>query len=186
MLLNPNKITYNEFLELDKNKEELLEFIDGEVYLQASPSTTHQRISRKLTTIFDLYFSEKDCEPFIAPFDIILPIKTTDKNKVIPDLSVICDKSGLNENNYIGVPSLIIEILSPSTAWIDISKKFHLYQTNGVKEYWIISPKNNDIQIFNLDENGFYGEPSTFYGDSVAVSTIFDDLKVNLKDLFMI
>lgn len=100
MLLNPNKITYNEFLELDKNKEELLEFIDGEVYLQASPSTTHQRISRK--------------------------------------------------------------------------------------EYWIISPKNNDIQIFNLDENGFYGEPSTFYGDSVAVSTIFDDLKVNLKDLFMI
>lgn len=185
MLINPNKITYGEFLELDKNSEQLMEFIDGDVHLQASPSTGHQRISRKLTTIFDLYFSGKACEPFVAPFDIILPIKTTDKNKVIPDLSVICDKSGLNENNYIGVPTLIIEILSPSTAWIDISKKFHLYQTNGVEEYWIISPKNNDIQIFNLDENGFYGEPSTFYGDSIAVSTVFEELKVYLKDLFI-
>ncbi|WP_342590189.1 Uma2 family endonuclease [Clostridium muellerianum] len=185
MLINPDKITYSEFLELDKNSEQLMEFIDGDVYLQASPSTVHQRISRKLTTIFDLYFSGKTCEPFVAPFDIILPVKTTDKNKVIPDLSVICDKFGLNENNYIGVPTLIIEILSPSTAWIDISKKFHLYQTNGVKEYWIISPKNNDIQIFNLDENGFYGEPSTFYGDSIAVSTVFEGLKVYLKDLFI-
>jgi Uma2 family endonuclease len=184
MLINPNKITYSEFLELDKNSEKLMEFIDGEVYLQASPSTRHQRISRKLTTIFDLYFSGKTCEPFVAPFDIILPIKTTDQNKVIPDLSVICDKSGLNENNYIGIPTLIIEILSPSTAWIDISKKFHLYQTNGVKEYWIISPKNSDIQIFNLDKDGFYGESSTFYGNSIAVSTVFEGLKIDLKDLF--
>lgn len=184
MLINPNKITYSEFLELDKDCEKLMEFIDGEVYLQASPSTGHQRISRKLSTIFDLYFSGKTCEPFVAPFNIILPVKATDQNKVIPDLSVICDKSGLNENNYIGIPTLIIEILSPSTAWIDISKKFHLYQTNGVKEYWIISPKNSDIQIFNLDKDGFYGEPSTFYGNSIAVSTFFEELKVNLKDLF--
>lgn len=184
MLVNPNKITYSEFLELDNKSENLMEFIDGEVYLQASPSTGHQRISRKLTTAFDLYFNDKLCEPFIAPFDIVLPIKITDKNKVIPDLSVICDKSGLNEKNYIGVPRLIIEILSPSTAWFDISKKFHLYQINGVKEYWIISPKNKDIQIFNLDENGFYGEPSTFYGESIAVSTVFEGLKINLKDLF--
>jgi Uma2 family endonuclease len=185
VLINPNKITYVEFLKLDKDGKELMEFIDGEVYLQASPSTGHQRISRKLTTVFDIYFSDKACEPFVAPFDIILPVKTTDRNKVIPDLSVICDKSGLNENNYIGVPTLIIEILSPSTAWIDISKKFALYQTNGVKEYWIVSPKNNDIQIFNLDENGFYGEPTTFYGDSIAISTVFEGLRVCLKDLFM-
>lgn len=184
MLINPNKITYSEFLELDKNSEQLMEYIDGEVYLQASPSTVHQRISRKLSTIFDLYFSGKTCEPFVAPFDIILPTNTIERNKVIPDLSVICDKSGLNENNYAGVPTLIIEILLPSTAWIDISKKFHLYQTSGVKEYWIISPKNNDIQIFNLDENGFYGEPSTFYGNSIAVSTVFEELKVDLGGLF--
>lgn len=184
MLINPNKITYSEFLEIDNKSEDSMEFIDGEVYLQASPSTGHQRILRKLTTAFDLYFKGKSCEPFIAPFDIVLPIKTTDKNKVIPDLSVICDKSGLNEKNYVGVPKLIIEILSPSTAWFDISKKFHLYQINGVEEYWIISPKNRDIQIFNLDDNGFYGEPSTFYGDSIAISTVFKDLRVDLKDLF--
>lgn len=60
---------------------------------------------------------------------------------MIPDISVICDKIGLNDNNYVEVPTLIIEILSPSTAWIDISKKLELYQNFGVMEYWIISPK---------------------------------------------
>jgi Uma2 family endonuclease len=42
---------------------------------------------------------------------------------------------------------------------------------NGVKEYWIISPKNSDIQIFNLDKDGFYGEPSTFYGNLTQTTT---------------
>lgn len=185
MLSNPTKMSFDEFTELDKKNEELMEFIDGEVYLQASPSVVHQRISRRLTTIFDLYFTNKSCEPFIAPFDILLPVKTSDSNKVIPDLSVICDKDGLTEKNFIGIPTLIVEILSPSTAWIDISKKFSLYQINGVKEYWIISPKNKDIQVFTLNSDGYYGEPSTFYGDNIVKSPNFEGLYVNLKGLFI-
>ena len=184
MLSAPKKMSFFEFIEFDKNNKELMEFIDGEVYFQASPSVAHQRISRKLSTIFDLYFDNKSCEPFIAPFDIYLPIKISDNSKVIPDLSVIYDKENLNEKNYTGSPSLIVEILSPSTAWIDISKKFHLYQINGVKEYWIVSPKNKDIQIFTLNIEGYYGEPNTFYGDDIAKSSIFQELSIDLKKLF--
>lgn len=74
--------------------------------------------------------------------------------------------------NYFGVPALIIEILFPSTAWVDISKKLELYQRFGVKEYWIISPKNSNVQIFSLNEENFYDEPITFYGDDIAKSKI--------------
>lgn len=185
MLPKENKISFEQFLDIESKSDKLMEFINGEVYLQASPNTLHQRISRKLSTIFDVYFSDKECEPFTAPYDIILKSKKEmSKNKVIPDLSVICDKSGLNEKNYLGVPTLIVEILSPSTAWIDISKKLELYQSFGVKEYWIISPKNSNVQIFNLNEENFYDEPTLYYKDDIAESSIFNNLNVNLKEIF--
>lgn len=185
MLPRENKLSFEAFLEMESKSDNFLEFIDGKIYLQASPSTIHQRISRKISTIFDIYFSDKECEPFVAPYDIIL--KNDDEmtqNKVIPDLSVICDKSGLNEKNYIGVPALIVEILSPSTAWIDISKKLELYQRFGIKEYWVISPKNSNVQIFNLNEEGFYNEPIVYYKDDTVKSNIFENLDIKLDHIF--
>lgn len=185
MLPEKNKVSFEEFMEIDMKSDELMEFIDGEVYLQASPSTVHQRMSRKLSTLFDLYFIDKEYEPFTAPFDIILASeRKRAKNKVIPDISVVCDKSGLNEKNYIGVPNMIVEILSPSTAWVDISKKLELYQSFGVKEYWIISPKNSTVQVFNFNEDGFYDEPEIYYENDTVVSNLFDDLNVKLKEIF--
>ena len=185
MLPEKKRISFEEFMEIDCHKDELLEFVDGEVYLEASPSTIHQRILRKLLTAFDIYFSGKDCEPFVAPFDIMLSDeKRRAKNKVIPDISVICDKSGLNDNNYIGVPTLIVEILSPSTAWFDMSKKLELYQSFGVKEYWIISPKNNSVQILTLNMDCFYDEPTNYYKNEIAESAIFTDLRIKLAELF--
>lgn len=47
--------------------------------------------------------------------------------KVQPDLIVICDKKGLKEQNYTGVPTLVVEVLSPSTASKDFTKKMELY-----------------------------------------------------------
>jgi Uma2 family endonuclease len=186
MMPEKKKISFEEFIEIDSLNNELMEFIDGQIYLQASPSTIHQRISRKLSTVLDLYFSGKECEPFISPFDIILADETKRvKNKVIPDISIICDKEGLNDKNYVGVPFLIIEILSPSTAWVDISKKLELYQSFGVKEYWIISPKNCNAQVFSLNEEKVYDEPTIYNKEEIIKSSIFTDLSVNLKELFI-
>jgi Uma2 family endonuclease len=71
------------------------------------------------------------------------------KNKVIQNLSVVCDKSGLNYKNYIGIATLVLEILSPSTAWIDISKKLELYQ---MKER---TPRSQLITISSLTSGIF-------------------------------
>ena len=92
--------------------------------------------------------------------------------------------SEFTDNNYTGVPALIVEILSPSTAWIDISKKLELYQNFGVKEYWIISPKNSNVQVFNLNEDNVYDEPIIYYKHSMVQSNIFTNLNLDLKELF--
>jgi len=177
------KCTFENFLEIDKG-EELLEYIYGEIYYQASPSTEHQRIVTNLSTEFGIFFKNKECKHFVSPYDIFLKNDiANEKNKVQPDLMVICDKQGFNENNYVGVPVLVVEVLSPSTTSKDYIIKMDLYMRYGVKEYWIVSPKNKSIQMFVLQDST-YGEPINYSKDDLLKSTVFKDLKINLKDIF--
>lgn len=185
MIPKAKNITYEEFLNIDKNSNEYLEYINGEVFNQASPSIKHQRVSRRLSTKFDLYFDGKNCEPFAAPIDIKLKKDNEEYvQKVIPDLVVICDKDGLKENMYEGVPLLIIEIVSPSNSHHDYIRKLNLYEKFGVKEYWIVDPRFNSIQInvLNVDEN--YEITGIYKGDETASSNIFHELSIDLKDIF--
>jgi Uma2 family endonuclease len=185
MLPKEKTMTYEEFLDLDNNIDDYLEFIDGAVYNQASPSTLHQRISVNLTAEFRNFFRKRSCDIFHAPFDIKLKNdKEEYQSKVIPDISVICDKEGLNDKNYVGVPTLIVEILSPSNQAHDLVTKMNLYQRFGVKEYWIINPSFNSIQIYALNEEGLYEQVGIYKNDEVASSKVFGDLEVDLRDIF--
>ncbi len=185
MLPETKNISYDEFLRMDKDSEDYLEYICGKVYCQASPSTAHQRVSVNLTTELNIFFKNKECEVFHAPFDIILKDEEKQStNKVIPDITVICDKRGLNDNNYMGIPSLIIEILSPSNQSHDLITKMNLYQEFKVKEYWIVNPKLNSIQIYSLTDVGFYEQVGVYKNNETLDSKIFEDLKIELEKFF--
>lgn len=182
MIPQHKKITYEEFLVMDKNSEERLEYMYGEVFLQASPTTSHQRILGEIFYEFRNFFKGKPCEPFISPFDVVFK-NESGTHKVQPDAIVICDKSGLNEKNYTGVPTLVVEVLSSSTASRDLIKKMNLYMEFGVKEYWIVSPKNNSVQVFVL-EDGLYNEPQMYKETGIVKSVIFDGMELNMEDIF--
>lgn len=178
------KETYEEYLKIKSNTDTICEYVNGIVCMSPSQSTKHQRISGNLYFELRNYFKGKTCEVFSAPYDIQL-INGNEKNLVIPDISVICNKSGFTNNKYIGVPNLIIEILSPSNQSHDLITKLGLYEKYGVKEYWIVSPKNKSIIIYSLDENGHYDifENKTIASESIS-SSVFADLKINMKDIF--
>lgn len=122
MVIESNKITYEEFLKIERNEENLLEYINGQTYELPHPSLEHQRIVTKLSIEFGNYFKGSKCEHFIAPFDVVFE-NENEIHKVKPDIAVICEKDGLNKDNYKGVPSLIIEVLSSSTSLKDYTKK---------------------------------------------------------------
>ncbi|MEH6945331.1 Uma2 family endonuclease, partial [Bacillus sp. JJ722] len=102
----PNEpfVTYEEFLEMRKESDQLLEYIDGVVYMSPSSSTKHQRISMRLSIQLGNLLMGKECEVIAAPYDIVLSDEENEKKVVIPDLSVICDPSGFDEQRYVGVP----------------------------------------------------------------------------------
>ena len=178
-------ITYDEFINIDKNTNELLEYIDGILYNQVSPSKTHQIVALNIATEFNIFFKNKSCKPFIAPFDIILKNEKEEyPQKVIPDISIICDKSGLNDGNYTGVPTLIVEILSPSNESHDLVTKMNLYQRFGVNEYCIVNPKIRIVSIYKINDNGFYEQYGVYKNGEEFETATFKELSINLSEIF--
>ncbi|WP_200898589.1 Uma2 family endonuclease [Gottschalkia purinilytica] len=53
-----------------------------------------------------------------------------------------------------------------------------------IKEYWIISPKENFVHIFSLNEDDQYKEPKIYLKDDIAKSEVFNDLEIDLNDIF--
>jgi prevent-host-death family protein len=181
----PRKASYEEFLELTKSSDERYEYIDGEVYLLASPKVIHQKILGELYFIFYNWFRGKKCRPLFAPFDITLRRNADNINVVQPDMMVICDlEENLNEKDYyMGVPALVVEIISESTRGKDFIKKLDLYMSTGVKEYWIVNPLNREVSIYLFEENNI-SKNATYKNLEKALSYNFNGLEVSLEKIF--
>ena len=159
---------------------ERAELIDGVIYNMAPPNTLHQRLVSVLHYKITDYIKKNngDCEVYPAPFAVFL--NADDKNYVEPDISVICDKDKLNDKGCNGAPDWIIEIISPSTKRIDYGIKLLKYRTAGVREYWIVNPLTNTVNVYNFEKE----EQSDQYSfeDDIKVC-IYDDLIINISEL---
>lgn len=146
--------TYSDYCTWDDG--ERWELIDGVPYaMSPAPSSTHQAISGELFGQLRDYLKGKPCKVYHAPLDVRLKAEEEDDTVVQPDLVVICDRSKIDEKGCKGTPDLAIEILSPSTARMDRVLKFQLYQRAGVREYWIVDPTIQSVQVCVL-QNGAY------------------------------
>ncbi|MUK89028.1 Uma2 family endonuclease [Ornithinibacillus sp. L9] len=179
------KVSLEEFYTMREDTNQLLEYVDGVILTSPSPSTKHQRISGKLQAKLFNFLEYSDCEVFAAPYDIQLYRDDLDDVKIfIPDLSVICDKSGLVENKYVGVPKLIIEILSPSNQSHDLVVKMEAYMKYGVEEYWIINPMLNVIQIYTLNDDHLYEQTEVMKETGMIKSEVLAGFEVRLEEVF--
>jgi Uma2 family endonuclease len=182
-----NSYTYKDYLEWPE--QERWELIEGVAYnMTPSPSRSHQKISAALFNALYQYLKGRNCEVYYAPFDVRLPEGDEEdhqiKTVVQPDLVVICDPSKLDEKGCQGSPDLIMEILSPSTASIDYISKLELYEKNQVSEYWIIHPLDKIVMVYRLLENGNYGRAEVYSEKNSVNVGIFDDLVIDLKEIF--
>lgn len=166
----------------------MVEVIKGKIFrISPAPSSFHQNISGNLFFAIKKSFGDKKCKVFSAPFDVILPVKGKDfmeSDRVVqPDITVICNPEIIKEKGCFGVPDWIIEILSPQTTKKDLQNKFDLYEESGVKEYWIIEPKNFTVEVFIIDGER-YKRLRTFVQDDLVPSNTIVELVVDLKEIF--
>lgn len=180
--------TYKDYLEWPEG--ERWELIEGVAYnMTPAPSRSHQKISVVLVDELFQYLKGKKCEVYHAPFDVRLP-EGDEKDEEIrtvvqPDIVVVCDPSKLDEKGCKGSPDLVMEILSPSTTAVDYITKLNLYEKNQIPEYWIIHPTDKIVMVYRLSENGKYSRAEIYSEADKAKVGLFDDLVIDLKDIFV-
>lgn len=180
------KVSYEEFMEIYEKSTLRMELINGEIYLLSSPNIGHQEILGGLHLIFSEYFKAKKCRVFLAPFDVHFRKKDIKEPDVMqPDVLVACDVEGNvnGKGKYMGTPTLVVEILSDSTRSKDMIDKLNTYRLSGVKEYWIIDPRQEQILVYGFDGYEIDRFQTSEKGD-IAQSLVFTGLSVDIKELF--
>ncbi len=147
-----------------------------------SPSRKHQAVSLRFQLLLvDAVLRPGRGEVYDAPFDVKLREDTVYQ----PDLLVVLREHAdrLRETHVEGAPDLIVEILSPSTAHLDLWQKRYDYATAGVREYWIVDPDTRRVEVYVLE-----GErlvlADTAQGHGRLRSRLLPDLEVDLGALF--
>jgi prevent-host-death family protein len=180
------KVSYEEFMEIYEKSTLRMELINGEIYLLSSPSIGHQEILGRMHLIFNEYFKGKKCRVFLAPFDVHFKKKDLKEPDVMqPDVLVACDLENnvTGKGKYMGTPILVIEILSDSTRNKDMIDKLNTYRLSGVKEYWIIDQKQENILVYGFD-NHEIDKYKTFEKGDIAKSLVFNGLSADVENLF--
>ena len=169
--------------------EEVVELIRGKMFKKAAaaPRRIHQKVSGELFLRIGVYLKGQKCQVYAAPFDVRFPKKSKEDSKihdvVQPDICVVCDPEKLDDRGCIGAPDLIVEILSPGNSQIELRHKFTLYESHGVREYWIIHPEHQDLMIYTL-VNGKYVSSRLLTSGDVVESTVIEGFKLDLEEFF--
>lgn len=178
---SPKHYTYADYVQLPDDGKRY-EIIEGELFMSPSPTPLHQEISKRLMRELDRFVENNHSGRVLyAPIDVVL----NDENIVQPDILYVSKENEkiITEKNIQGAPDLIVEILSPATAYNDLVNKKDLYAQFGVKEYWIVDPGKQWIEIDVLSKNEYQiHQPATKSG-SVS-SHILHGFRINVTELF--
>ncbi|MGA8941259.1 MAG: Uma2 family endonuclease [Thermoactinomyces sp.] len=179
--------SYKDYLQWDQ-EDERWEIIEGVPFnMTPAPSSRHQEVLGSIFALFYNYLANRKEKVYMAPFEVRLSDSDKDEeifNVVQPDITVVCDYSKIDRRGLKGSPDLVVEILSPGiAAKRDKVVKFQLYEKFKVKEYWIVDPFHENIEVF-LMENNVYRNRNVYVKGDVFTVSIFPDLLVDLNQIF--
>ena len=158
------------------------EILDGMLYMVAGPNTAHQRAVGRffyhLTTHVELTGRGM---VFHSPYDVELAPKDVAQPDVVVVLNAHLDI--IKASHIVGVPDLLVEVLSPGTAAQDRRRKRERYARAGVPEYWIANPFRKMVEVLVL-EGDAYRSLGVFSGAETLPSRIVPDFPVPVEQFF--
>lgn len=161
------------------------QLIEGKLVMTPAPNPFHQIISANLFKTISKFTDEKGAGlTLYSPVDIYLD----EENAFQPDIVFISKhrRDIIKDDGIHGAPELVVEILSPSTAYYDIKKKYKIYERSGVKEYWIVDPEMKSVEIYALGAQGAFTLTTTLTEKGAAKSGILTGLEMSLEEIFHI
>jgi Uma2 family endonuclease len=153
-LEEPLRMTEAEYLAFEEQSEIKHEFVNGEVFAMTGASTNHNLICSNTIVTLGSQLADKDC--FVLTSDTRVKVQSK-RSYRYPDITIICGQIQHFNNRVDTVinPTVLIEVLSPSTAVVDLNQKFDEYtQIASLQEYVIIAQDETKIRRFLRQDSG--------------------------------
>ena len=175
-------LTYDDYITFPDSDGIRKEIIEGELFMSPAPATNHQLILLRIAKLLDDYIQQNELGTvLISPYDVIF----SDLNIMQPDILFVSNEnlSILTDINVKGSPDLVVEILSPSTIDNDRIYKKLVYEKSGVKEYWIVDPKEEIIEVWSLKDTRFQLFHKASKSQKIN-SKLLEYLELDLPEIF--
>jgi len=175
-------MTRQEYLDWEARQETKHEFLDGrvyDVYAMTGARDAHVTVTLNVAALCKTHLRGKPCRIYISD----MKLQVADDATFYPDVFVTCDPRDRETDYHKSHPSLIVEVLSPSTAGYDRGSKFAAYRKiETLREYALIDPGLLTVDLFSRDETGHWVLYPADKGGSVEFASI--GLTVSLADIF--
>jgi len=179
-----NDYTLEEYAELEKVSEERLEYFEGKVWSMAGASPVHEEISINLASALKNALRGRGCRVYGANLRVKVPVY---KPYRYPDLTALCEQPIFEDFYGLEVltnPSLIVEVLSPSTESFDVGDKFTYYKSiESFTEYLLVAQDRPRVVLFTKqDENAWLHREFNSLSDKLFLSSL--NCELSLADIY--
>lgn len=147
-----------------------------------STELVRQDITAYVHMCFYVYIKKRNLSCKVFGSHIPVWLDPEEKDVVVPDVMVICDRKKIRKNGILGAPDFILEVLSNTDRKNDVYVKLEKYLTAGVRECWMVDPRKKRLLVYDfMDENAF---PCVYpLQGSVPVGIFDGDLQIDLNPI---
>jgi Uma2 family endonuclease len=167
------------FALVERDPEHAYEYLDGRVYMMTGGSPDHSIIGSNLNGLLQTFLRGRRCIVYTS--DVY--VQLSEHYRVCPDVTVSCDPRDRGAQDAIRYPSLVAEVLSPTTEARDRGQKSLQYRScQSIQEYLLISSEFPLVEIFRRERQGFWSLYTLGRGDTVELSSF--DLRFSVAELY--
>ena len=177
----PKLLTFDDYARMTPPESGNYELHNGKIIHMPSPLIPHQRLARRLVRLLENYLHDNPIgELFFAPMDVIFNQNDT----MQPDILVVSnERSSIKDRQIKGAPDFIVEILSDGNTTKEMSYKKHIFETHGVREYWLINlAKQTITQYENIDDE--FVIRNKIQKDGSLASVVIEGFTLKASDIF--
>ena len=149
----PSKLSLQEFLDWENQQPERHEFHRGEVFAMVGARRVHGLIGLNIAASLKSQLKGSPCRAFADSMKVRIAADTI----LYPDVFVTCDANDLRTDQVFTAPTLVVEVLSPSTQSYDRGSKFTLYRSiTSLREYMLVDPDTREVQLFRRGADSLF------------------------------
>ena len=177
----PKLLTYADYARLTPPDSGNYELHNGKIIFMPTPTGYHQQISMRLSIKMGSYILQKQLGQLLAaPMDTIF----SEHDTFQPDLLFVAqERAHIIKKQVEGAPDLIIEIVSQDNSKNEISYRRYIYESSGVREYWLVHPEKLTVTQYENIENELV-RLNVLNIDDLLQSKIVEGFEIKVREIF--